>query len=250
MSTASLGTMNERQTASYTATFKDENDTTVPGGDLETLTLTLFDADTGKILNSRQEQDVLNDNDVVINESGGLEWTVDPEDVRIVNPRTQYGETETRVAIFTYTWDSGNKTGRHRFEFKVRRIALPKAVTVLRGDKWTFRIEGLGSLSGVTKTWVTIKDDRRKEDPESLIQIDVATGLLVVNGETVDDASQGSLTNDTTNEATTAVVAAAITDDIEPGEYLLEVQTETTSGTIETRREVPLTVLDDVTRTI
>lgn len=107
----------EKASAQYTATLKDQNTTPIPGGNLTSLTLTLYDVTTGTILNSRNAQDVLNKNNVTVDGNGLLTWLVQPADTAIVDP-SRLGETHCALWTFVYNgW-----TGRHRVEMYVRNL--------------------------------------------------------------------------------------------------------------------------------
>ncbi len=111
----------ERSTAVYTATLKDETDTVIPSASLTTLTLTLYDAANGTIINSRNGQNVLNANNVTIHATSGLlTWTMQPADNVIVWPKAS-GQFEKHIALFRWTWSSGAKAGSHEVEIRVRQ---------------------------------------------------------------------------------------------------------------------------------
>ncbi len=68
--------VNERATAKYTATLKDESGTAIALSAISTAKLTLKDA-AGNVINSRDDQDIKNTNNVTISTSVGLlTWTV------------------------------------------------------------------------------------------------------------------------------------------------------------------------------
>jgi hypothetical protein len=96
----------EKESAVYRATLVDENKAAVPASNLSTLTLTLYDKLTGQVINSRDAQDVKNTNDVAIDETGTLVWSMRPADNVIV---TDTNAVEPHVALFRATWDGGAK---------------------------------------------------------------------------------------------------------------------------------------------
>ena len=61
--------VNEKITARYTADIQDHEENAIAGSSLTTLTLTLYDKVTGTVINSRDNQDVLNTNGVSVDES-------------------------------------------------------------------------------------------------------------------------------------------------------------------------------------
>ena len=115
-------TVLEKTTAQYTATLKDEAGVVIPSADLTTLTLTLYDEATGAIINSRDNQNVLNATGVSIDASGLLTWTMDPDDNAIVDTSLAPGRTELHVARFDFTWSGGGKTGRRLILVEVRQL--------------------------------------------------------------------------------------------------------------------------------
>lgn len=116
---------NEHSIAKYTAVIKDESDVAIAASSLTTLTLTLYNPSADNaIINSRTAQDVLNDNNVVVDSSGNLTWTMQPAD----NVISGSGEKETHVALFEYTWSSGAKRGSHEVTLIVEDITKIVAV--------------------------------------------------------------------------------------------------------------------------
>jgi hypothetical protein len=111
-------TVKERCTAWYRATVQGDG-AALPASSLDTLTLTLYDRDTGTILNSRNAQDVLNKANVTVGEDGALVWELQPADNVIVSDGKSL---EAHVALFTWTWGSG-KSGRHEVPILVENLA-------------------------------------------------------------------------------------------------------------------------------
>ena len=106
----------EKSTAEFTATVQDENGTAIGSGSLTTLTLTLFDKLTNSIINSRNDQNVLNANGVTVSAQGALVWTMDPLDNQILNAELK---NEKHVAMFKWTWSAGAKAGFYLFLIEV-----------------------------------------------------------------------------------------------------------------------------------
>lgn len=114
-----LGPVNERSTAVYTATITDENGDALPAASLDSLTLTLRNAKgTAAVINDRNAVNALNANGVTVDEDGLLTWVMEPGDNAIVG-RTSVGDPEIHVALFQWTWDSGSKAGRHEVAVRV-----------------------------------------------------------------------------------------------------------------------------------
>lgn len=110
----------ERSTQKYTATIKDEADAAIAGTSLTTLTLTLYDEETGTILNGRDDQNVLNANNVTVDGAGLLTWTMQPLDNQIV---TTALAQERHLALFEWTYAAGAKSGYHEIAFVVINAA-------------------------------------------------------------------------------------------------------------------------------
>lgn len=112
----------ERVTAVYAAQLVDENAANIALAALTTLTLTLYDVASLTTLNSREGQNVLNANNVVVSATGGLTWTMQPADNAIVDTDLAAGEYERHVALWTWTYASGTKTGRYETTIEVQQL--------------------------------------------------------------------------------------------------------------------------------
>lgn len=117
--------VNEGSTKVVEFDILDEAGDGVPAADLDTATLRLYDLDTyvpggspaQGILNDRDEEDVLDTNDVDIDADGHVTWTMQPEDNQIVTPRRQI---ERHRALFAFTWD----TGAYQQEIEIEVVNL------------------------------------------------------------------------------------------------------------------------------
>lgn len=96
--------LTEQSTALYTCTLLDELGTPIPVASLIEATLTLFDKRTQTIINNRDNQSVLNTNNVTINSDGVLAWALQAADNVIVNTHERY---EVHVAQFKFVWGGG-----------------------------------------------------------------------------------------------------------------------------------------------
>lgn len=99
----------ERSSARITAKLEDEAGAGIPGGSLTTLTLTLYAAGPGTVINNRNKQNALNANGVTIDASGNLVYQMDPLD----NQNIGSDPTERHIALFEWTWSAGAKAGKH-----------------------------------------------------------------------------------------------------------------------------------------
>lgn len=111
--------INEKSSAVYTATLKDENDTAIGSGAIDALTITLVNKADGSTINSRLDQNALNANNVAVTGAGVLTYTLQEADTAINDVDLA---TETHVATFKLqfnttsylTWD---------VEFTIRNLA-------------------------------------------------------------------------------------------------------------------------------
>ena len=103
---ATIARYKPNSTATFSATILDAAGAVVPAADLTTATLTLKRGST--VINSRDSQNVLNVNNVAINSSGGMVWSVQVADVAATT------RCEHR-AEFVFTTSSGETiTATHR----------------------------------------------------------------------------------------------------------------------------------------
>tara|TARA_R110000824_G_scaffold110495_11_gene258558 strand:- start:3879 stop:4271 length:393 start_codon:yes stop_codon:yes gene_type:complete len=112
----------EASSAQYTATITDESGSAIALSSLTAITLTLYDEYSGTIINSRNDQDVKNVNNVVITSGGILTWSIQPADNAIINTTLRTNSYELHVALFEYTWDAGDSAGKHELEIVVRQL--------------------------------------------------------------------------------------------------------------------------------
>ena len=120
--TAKQRRLDEKTLAKYTATIKDEAGAAIATADITTLTLTLYDVETGTIINSRNAQNVHNTNNVTVSSKGVLAWTIQALDNAIVGTRRRAGQYEKHVALFEYTWSSGSKASKHDVILEIRQL--------------------------------------------------------------------------------------------------------------------------------
>lgn len=104
----------------YSATLLDEEGVGVDAADLDTVTLTLYDTATEDIVNEREEQNILNTNQVEIDTLGNLEWNWLPEDMPLLNEISRTPEVHT--ALFTFIWNSGASQLLHEVSFRINRV--------------------------------------------------------------------------------------------------------------------------------
>ena len=105
--------LNQDSSATYVGTLQDINGP-IPLSVINTLTLTLYDKNTGAFINNREEQDVLNANDVTVGTTDGkITWNIQPADNPIVNSDIRDDRSEVHIALFEFGYkasDKGNKS--------------------------------------------------------------------------------------------------------------------------------------------
>jgi len=123
-----------------------------------------------------------------------------------------------------------------------------------RGDSWSLSLT-VGSVTGYTSLWFTVKRSTHDTDGASIIQIKKnatpgGDGLLVANGALAANALLAGITVvDASAGALTIAVDETVTRDIAPGEYRYDVQS-LVSGTVATLDSGKFTVVADVTRSV
>jgi hypothetical protein len=118
--------VNEHSSAEYSAYLSDQSGAAVGAANLALARLTLYDRDTDTILNGRDDQNVLNMNDVLIAdviESGvtktKVTWAMQPADNAVINQARKGGEPHT--GLFTFEWPGGHH--HHEAIIYVRPLA-------------------------------------------------------------------------------------------------------------------------------
>lgn len=127
-------------------------------------------------------------------------------------------------------------------------------LTIYRGDTWSATLTGLGDISARSKLYFTLKSSNRQTDAESLVQIEEASGLVVLNGVAITGVGSlnGSITvDDETDGDVTLVLTATVTAQLECAEGLLyDIQVVNADGTVDTLTTSTATVAADVTRAV
>lgn len=114
-----LGPVSERTTQFYTTTLKDEAGAALPLSAFSILTLTYSTMADGVIINSREDQNILNTNNVTVHATSGLlTWTLQPADTIIVETATPL---ESHRALFEWTLTNGH-AGKHEVIILVRNV--------------------------------------------------------------------------------------------------------------------------------
>lgn len=105
----------ERSTVEFTLQLDDTNNP-VDTSQLFTVTLSLYEASTKQTINGRNGVDIKNANGGSFNATGLLTLTLSDADNVIVLPARA---SESHVALISWTWASGAKTGRKELHFTV-----------------------------------------------------------------------------------------------------------------------------------
>lgn len=113
----------ESTTAIYSAKVTDENGNAIDVSQITAFTLSYYNVDTGAIINSRQDQNALNANNVTVVTAGSpsvttLTWTIQPLDSVLVDARKG---KERHEAIFRWTYSGGRK-GVHFIAFDIENL--------------------------------------------------------------------------------------------------------------------------------
>ncbi len=108
----------ELTNARLSFTVVDETATPIPDTSLDSLKLTLFNERDAAIINSREDLDILNNNNGVVDANGDGYWTMDEEDNPILAASPKVIE-EYHIALFEWTYSAGNRTGRQPVRLKI-----------------------------------------------------------------------------------------------------------------------------------
>lgn len=113
----------EGSSSNIVGTFVDFAGEQIDKEAIISLELTLFDYHTNKVINDREEQDILDDNDGLVSDEGELTLRLGPED-NIVNNDTK--EEELHAARLVWTWNDGeaDRTGIKEVIFGVKNLVV------------------------------------------------------------------------------------------------------------------------------
>ena len=116
----------EGESCNITGTFQNGDDA-VAKASLVTVTLTLYDELTSAVINSRNDQDILDDNGGSITAAGVLTLKLQAAD-NCVCGSIAAGRTESHIARVKFTWTDGEltRTGIQEFRLHVEKLATPE----------------------------------------------------------------------------------------------------------------------------
>lgn len=121
-------TLKEKNTYSLTFNLVDENGAAIPHTSLDALTCTLYyynqlllhgDRYHMDIVNSRNNQNVLNTNNFTVNSSGVVVWNIQPNDTKKINQSTNL---EIHVALVTWKWEANAKQASEEIHIPVEKV--------------------------------------------------------------------------------------------------------------------------------
>lgn len=84
-------------------------------------------------------------------------------------------------------------------------------ITVRAGDSWTIQLDALGFIVGATKLWFSVKACAANSDASSVVFLEEAAGLTVINAQAWATPSDGTITvsDATAGDITIAIQEAA-----------------------------------------
>lgn len=115
------------ESCNVVVTFQDLTGVTIVKASLITLTVTQFEQKTAAIINSRNDQSILDANGGSVANDGTLTLRLQPLDSVIANTNTNVETSEVHVLRFDFTWSDGvsTRTGRENRGLSVERQAAP-----------------------------------------------------------------------------------------------------------------------------
>lgn len=115
----------EGSSPKISAVLEDEDGTPIADTDLTSLTLTYWDELTGAFINSRNDQNVLNANQVIVTAAGVFTWRMLAADTAIIDTLLAQGGEEVKIALFEWVWTdvaSEVRHGKHILEIHVTQV--------------------------------------------------------------------------------------------------------------------------------
>lgn len=113
--------------------FVDENGDKIAKTDIDTLVLTLYDPESGAVINNRNSQNVLDQNNGALDADGNFSWEIQPADVTITDvniihrQKPTYGTiSQTYVAKFEWTYSGGLKKGIAEIMIEIEKVFTPE----------------------------------------------------------------------------------------------------------------------------
>lgn len=110
--------INEETNALIKVVLYDENNSTVPGSALSSLTMTLYDKNDESIINNREDIDAKNANGGTIDESGNFTFLLTPQDTKIIHDELK---EEIHVCLLEFGYGAGRQ-GKLVVEHYIRNL--------------------------------------------------------------------------------------------------------------------------------
>lgn len=110
--------LSERETATITAVLQDADGVAIASTSIDTATLTLYEKRSLAIINGREVSDILNTGGGTIDAEGNLTLDLSEDDMAFMSGRA----IEIHVALIEFTYDNGDKKGKHLIEFQVENL--------------------------------------------------------------------------------------------------------------------------------
>lgn len=111
--------LKEKETGTYSFTLKDEAGDVVIAESLTSATLTLYEPNSGAIVNGRNAQSALNANNVTIGADGLVTWSIQLADVTILDATRG---SEIHRALFFFSWAGGTKGKPHEVDLVLENV--------------------------------------------------------------------------------------------------------------------------------
>jgi len=134
---------------------------------------------------------------------------------------------------------------------QVAAVLAGSTITCQRGDTLTAALTNIGALTGYSKLWFTVKENKAHTDAQAILLLEKTAGLTVVNGAVYTTTTDGSIT--ISDEATgdiTITIKPAVTDDLPVMTGYYDIQMLTSGGVVSTLTAGTFTVTADVTRAV
>lgn len=107
-------------------------------------------------------------------------------------------------------------------------------ISVYSGTTWSISLTGLGSLTGYSKLWFTLKSSDSLPDTDALLQIEITGGLVRLNGRAYSATTDGSIviTDASAGNITITVKPAATSQLAFASDLNYDIKLLTSGGTV------------------
>lgn len=111
--------INEGTTPEWEFDIVDGNGDPLAYTSLTTFEATLYDKETGAIINDRHHQDVLNDHGFTLDGDGHGKWKVAAADSVVLHPGADF---EVHVLLLEWTYSAGAKNGKYEYVHRINNL--------------------------------------------------------------------------------------------------------------------------------